>query len=153
MEENVSLLPPERKVVKDYVPLAAAARPPADTTVVHPLTGQHVPLHSLGEALRVDLLNPVVKAAHEAPQASNAVDVEGNLRRFAAQRTDLFDADQPVQAPSSAPARPWDGLAATATARRQLREGAERARTALADHALQRSSETVSTAMPAGVDR
>lgn len=131
MEE---LFPTQGRVVRDHTPSLQSQRP-SRTTFIHPLTGEPVPLDALDEAVRVGLLDPAFKAQHsEQPRSGDSVDLEGNLRRFARHRSDLFDSSGDGERTSGqqrpAP-QPWDGQVSTANHARKLAEGARRARAAL----------------------
>ncbi|KAJ5922571.1 hypothetical protein N7516_010274 [Penicillium verrucosum] len=84
------------RIRSDYVPRAQARRQQAQMAIC-PYCSQKVPANELDEHIRIELLDPRWKEQRAKAEARSAttnlstVDVAGNLKRLASQRSDLFD--------------------------------------------------------------
>jgi splicing factor 3A subunit 1 len=98
---------PQMRIRSDYVPRAQQARRAntAGTTALCPNCGQQIPVNELEQHMRIELLDPRWKEqrakadSRAATTNLSTVDVVNNLKRFASQRTDVFDAPVPAAAP------------------------------------------------------
>ena len=101
------------RIRSDYVPRAQARRqnPAATATALCPNCHQQIPVAELDQHMRIELLDPRWKEQRAKAESRSAttnlstVDVVNNLKRFASQRSDVFDSSNVVPTPPpSAPA-------------------------------------------------
>ncbi|KAF2763869.1 Surp module [Teratosphaeria nubilosa] len=85
------------KIRHDYVPRAQAKRQAANTSLC-PNCGQAIPNDEIDQHIRIEMLDPRWRDQARINQQRSSTtiistqDVANNLKRFASQRTDLFDA-------------------------------------------------------------
>ncbi|KAH9826815.1 Pre-mRNA-splicing factor, partial [Teratosphaeria destructans] len=85
------------KIRHDYVPRAQAKRQAANTSIC-PNCGQAIPNDEIDQHIRIEMLDPRWRDQARINQQRSSTtnistqDVANNLKRFASQRTDLFDA-------------------------------------------------------------
>lgn len=97
------------RIRSDYVPRAQQAKRanPSGTTALCPNCGQQIPVNELEQHMRIELLDPRWKEqrakadSRAATTNLSTIDVVNNLKRFASQRTDVFDAPVPSAAPAT----------------------------------------------------
>lgn len=90
------------RVVTDYVPQmpSGPSHAPALSTFLDPRSGREIPIDQAGRHMRIETLDPrwaEQRAKHEARQSTTLLaggdEMAENLRRLAAQRTDVFRGD------------------------------------------------------------
>ena len=123
-----------RRVVHDYKPVLRTQQPASAQMAVNPLTGREVAIDrsintELQHELRVERRRPAFTEQRRG-SVTSGLEMEAALKRFAAQRTDIFDGEGRATLPAPH-TRCWDGHTQGAGQSAMLAEGQRRAKAQL----------------------